>query len=340
MHADYLMFGGLSIDWVIAASSEGAPKVCGGNALYAAAAARIWTRDPIAVVSRMGEDFPRTWIDRFAVAGIDVSQIKLIPGEHGLKAAFLYDGSGHRVTFVPRERFPMLGITSPEAMEDHSTFHPRQARRSELPFEPEPDDIPAQFGSARGAVVLGMDFSKQAAIVSWLHERNIPIVLDSNVPAGLPLPASWKQVYGQVDALLPSEYEVQSICGHSNIPRALDELLTLGPKIVAIKLGDRGSVVCEVNSRHAWLVPAYRTRALDPTGAGDAYCAGFLIGLIEAGSALEAALRGTVAASFVVEGFTPFQVFDVTRADAEARLERLRPQVRTAAEPAALADMV
>lgn len=327
MRADYVMFGGLSIDWVIASSGVGAPKVCGGNALYAAAAAHIWTGDSIAVVSRMGEDFPRSWLDRFAKAGIDVSPIRPLPGAHPLKAAFLYDSAGARTPFVPRERFPALGITTPEALEDDPAFYPREDRFDELPGEPEPEDIPAELASARGAAVLGMDFSKQAAVVTWLAARNIPVVLDAEVPAGHPLPASWTQVYAHVDAVLPSDYELEAICGHADIPRALDELLTLGPRMVAITLGPRGSVVCEARSRQAWVVPPYPTTALDPTGAGDAYCAGFLCGLIETGDALEAALRGTVAASFIVEDFTPFPALGVTRAAAERRLAQVRPRL-------------
>jgi sugar/nucleoside kinase (ribokinase family) len=49
-------------------------------------------------------------------------------------------------------------------------------------------------------------------------------------------------------------------------------------------------------------VPAVSPRCVDPTGAGDAFCGGFLTGLIETGDPVEAALRGAVSASFAVEG--------------------------------------
>ena len=42
---------------------------------------------------------------------------------------------------------------------------------------------------------------------------------------------------------------------------------------------------------------------VDTIGAGDAYCGGFLAGLVETGDPLEAGLRGTVSASFAVQGY-------------------------------------
>ena len=55
-------------------------------------------------------------------------------------------------------------------------------------------------------------------------------------------------------------------------------LLREGTEIVAVKLGEGGCYVTD-GSREYW-IEAYPVKAVDTTGAGDAFCAGFLHGLI------------------------------------------------------------
>jgi len=69
-----------------------------------------------------------------------------------------------------------------------------------------------------------------------------------------------------------------------------------------LKLGAQGQYVYEPASGRKWHVPACPARLVDVTGAGDSYCGGFLVGLDQTGDPLEAALRGCVTASLVVEG--------------------------------------
>ena len=60
-------------------------------------------------------------------------------------------------------------------------------------------------------------------------------------------------------------------------------------------------------------------RVVNPTGAGDAFCGGFLAGYRETYDPLEAALCGNISASLVVEGSGPFYALDVWPGLAEAR---------------------
>lgn len=48
-------------------------------------------------------------------------------------------------------------------------------------------------------------------------------------------------------------------------------------------------------------------KVVDPTGAGDAYCGGFVAGLVKAVSPLAAACWGTISAAHIVQGFGAFQ---------------------------------
>ncbi len=79
----------------------------------------------------------------------------------------------------------------------------------------------------------------------------------------------------------------------------LDRLVAAVP-IVALTRSDRG---CDVIVRgRTRRLGVYPTREVDPTGAGDVFAAGFLLGLARGEAPLEAARLGAAAASVVVEG--------------------------------------
>jgi sugar/nucleoside kinase (ribokinase family) len=65
----------------------------------------------------------------------------------------------------------------------------------------------------------------------------------------------------------------------------------------------------------------------DLTGAGDAYCGGFLAGYRQTYDPVQAALFGGISASLVVEGSGPFYALDALPGLAQARLEALRETV-------------
>jgi sugar/nucleoside kinase (ribokinase family) len=49
-------------------------------------------------------------------------------------------------------------------------------------------------------------------------------------------------------------------------------------------------------------VPAFKTKVVDSTGCGDAYCAGFIIGLSKGWDLEKCGLLGTAAAGLVITG--------------------------------------
>ncbi|BAC88442.1 carbohydrate kinase family protein [Gloeobacter violaceus] len=87
---------------------------------------------------------------------------------------------------------------------------------------------------------------------------------------------------GQIDHLLPSLAEARAITGEST-PQAMARwLIAHGSTRVIIKLGERGAYACgpDIDA----VVPALPVpggRVIDTTGAGDAFCAGYLAALAE-----------------------------------------------------------
>ncbi|MCJ7632529.1 carbohydrate kinase family protein [Candidatus Bathyarchaeota archaeon] len=72
-------------------------------------------------------------------------------------------------------------------------------------------------------------------------------------------------------------------------------LLKEGVEIVAVKLGERGCFV--TNGKESFHLPVFKTQIVDTTGAGDAFSAGFLHGLIIGKDINECATLGNLAAS-------------------------------------------
>jgi ribokinase len=77
--------------------------------------------------------------------------------------------------------------------------------------------------------------------------------------------------------VFPNEKELQLITGKGYVDGAR-VLVDVGAHIVAVKLGERGCYITD--GRHELLVEAFQVKVVDATGAGDAFCAGFLHGLL------------------------------------------------------------
>ncbi len=89
--------------------------------------------------------------------------------------------------------------------------------------------------------------------------------------------ASLKPFIKRSYIVLPSEIEIRMITGES-YKKGSSILIREGVSIVAVKLSEKGCFV--TNGKESYLVEPNRARAVDTTGAGDAFCAGFLYGLI------------------------------------------------------------
>ena len=79
--------------------------------------------------------------------------------------------------------------------------------------------------------------------------------------------------------MMPNAVELKLITGESDIPEGAAMLISAGAKIVAVKLGDKGCYV--TNGEEKKTIAPFKVPVVDTTGAGDAFNAGFLYGLIQ-----------------------------------------------------------
>lgn len=76
--------------------------------------------------------------------------------------------------------------------------------------------------------------------------------------------------------VLPNENEIRLLTGN-NYEQGAKALIDEGVQVVAVKLGDKGCYVTD--GAEDYLIESYEVKVVDTTGAGDAFCAGFLYGL-------------------------------------------------------------
>ncbi|WP_405148073.1 sugar kinase [Sphaerisporangium sp. NBC_01403] len=125
----------------------------------------------------------------------------------------------------------------------------------------------------------------------------ITMDLLSNMPDLMP---GARAFLPHVDYFLPNEEQALMITGASGVEEAAAKLLAEGPSGVLITLGSEGSLVATASGLTR--VPALEVPVVDTTGCGDAYCAGFIAGLLGGRDVVAAARLGTAVAARVAGG--------------------------------------
>lgn len=138
-----------------------------------------------------------------------------------------------------------------------------------------------------------------------------------------------------IDILLINDTEAKMLASDSNLLRASNKVLALGPKALVIKHGEYGATLF---FRPGWLGlegAPFRAPALpleevkDPTGAGDSFAGGFMGYVASQGQLNKEVLKramfyGGVMGSFAVEEFGPMRLTKLSRAEIDARFQLFR----------------
>jgi ribokinase len=94
---------------------------------------------------------------------------------------------------------------------------------------------------------------------------------------------------------MPNSLELEQLTGEEDYRKGADYMVSMGVKIVAVKLGAKGCYVTD-GEEHLSVEP-FKVKAVDTTGAGDAFNAGLLYGLIQEKSLYECGQLGNFVAS-------------------------------------------
>lgn len=88
-----------------------------------------------------------------------------------------------------------------------------------------------------------------------------------------------RELLRYTDIFLPNLAEAKIISQEEEIKNLLNTICKLGPQVVAVKMGSKGSIA--IKEGKIFKQPSFKVKAVDTTGAGDTFNAGFIYGIIK-----------------------------------------------------------
>lgn len=289
---DLLILGQITIDHVVPATPEPWKEQVGGNALYAAAGARLWL-DParIGLVFRRGHDFPIDVEAVLARAGIRHVRRLDVDLPH-LTEWIVYETNGFRRCLPKNE--PLRHIGSEGEGADIETYLDYLLR-----FTPEAADLPAEWLPAKAVHLAPQVRDRHPRSLAFLAGRAEFLSVDPS-----PFLAKMHDARGLAnalkgaDAILPSELESGHLAKDGWF-EAADALRSAGFAEVAIKRG-ADSVVLAAARESVSSIHVMPVDVLDPTGAGDSFGGAYAACRMLGYAPPDAVRRAIVSAGMVV----------------------------------------
>ena len=305
----------------------------GGNLLYTTGGLIVWDAS-IGLIARVNKDYPRTWLDELKERRLDIKGIRIAPEleRADLRSFMAYSETNERSLTNAVSHFARRQMTFPKSL---LGYHPRgngSDPREIDPLAPTALEVPHEYREIRYVHLCPFDFTSQSQMIGLFKGgSNQTVSLDPD-PSYMK-PTLWRDlrpVLQGLTAFHPSEEELRALFwGETNdLWEMAKKVSDYGPEIVVVKRGALGQLVYDSAGNHRYEVPAYSARVADPTGAGDAFCGGFLAGFERTNDPLMAALYGSVSASLKIEGTGPFYPLEVMPGLAEARLHAMQELAR------------
>lgn len=250
---------------------------CGGKgANQAVAAAKLGSQ--VMMVTKVGDDlFADNTIRNLAAYGIDTTYTQKVPGaSSGVAPIFVDPQSQNRILII-------------KGANQHL----------------QPADIDAAGAALQECrlIVLQLEVPLETIYyaIEFGNKHQIPVILNP-APASRELDLSCA---AQCDFFVPNETELEILTGlpvetEAQIQTAAQSLLAKGMKNIIVTMGSRG--VLWLTADRCEKVAAFPVRAIDTTGAGDAFIGCFAHHYVQGGNVLAAIRMAAAFAALSVTG--------------------------------------
>ena len=254
-------------------------KILGGAATFIGLAASQFDIDG-AIVSVVGGDFPKQYIDMLEDKGLDISSLEVV--ENG--KTFFWSGKYH------------------------NDMNSRDTLATELnvlaDFKPV---VPESYKDAKVVMLGNLHPLVQLGVIEQMNAKPDLVILDTmNFWMDSAL-GDLMKVISKVDVITINDEEARQLTGEYSLVVAAKKIMTMGPKFVVIKKGEHGALLFFEDE--IFYAPALPLKEVfDPTGAGDTFAGGFAGYLVKTGdysfeNLKKAVIYGSALASFSVEKF-------------------------------------
>lgn len=137
-------------------------------------------------------------------------------------------------------------------------------------------------------------FQNQKKLVELLPE-NVKVSFDPGELYAIKGLGELEAIIKRTFVLMPNQREIKLLTEAKDYRKGAEILLEKGAKIVAVKLGSKGCYVTD--GKQSYQIDRFNVKVVDTTGAGDAFCVGFLYGLIKGKNLFECGKLGNFVAS-------------------------------------------
>ncbi len=292
-----LVTGSIGIDTVT--TPYGVSENCiGGSAVYFSMAASFFTS--VRLIGAVGSDCPFDLAELFAGRNVDLAGLEC----RSLSKTFRWKGSYHD--------------TMNEAITENVELNV---------LAEDPPAVPEQYKDSKFVFLANTAPALQHQLLEQIEAPTFVAADTMNcwIVGHLdPL----KALLEKIDCLIINEDEARALAADRNLVTAGHKILDMGPRVVIIKKGESGSMMCDTEGQ-TFILPAWPAAEVkDPTGAGDSF-AGALMGYLaksrktDFASLKTAIAYGTVVSSFTISDFSLQGLISINKSDIDNRFKAL-----------------
>src|SRR6204780_3808070 len=285
----------------IASPSGSVKGILGGAATYFSLAASYFTQ--VRMVAVVGDDFDPEHENVLKKRGIDTRGIERAAGK-----TFRWGGTYGENLKEAKTTFTALNV--------FEKFQPR---------------IPKEYEDTEFLFLANIQPTLQAQVRRKMSGVRLTGCDTMNywIKGAL---AELRETLKLVDVLLINDTETKMLAGETNLPRAANKVLAMGPQALVIKHGEYGATIFFREGafgigHHPFRAPTLPIEEVkDPTGAGDSFAGGFM-GYLASEENLNrevlqrALFYGGVMGSFAVESFGTERLQSLTREEIDERFQ-------------------
>jgi len=254
---ELVVLGHVSIDTII--FSDGRRIEMPGGAAAAVATSAALAGAKVGLVTKVGEDFPREWLEKLAQY-VDIRGVQILPGKT-IHIWVIYKPDGSVESPVE------MGVAE---------------RMGETP-------IPEEYMRAKLFHVAPIPPEEQLKAIKRLEGKKVSLDFNPTYYGDYRRkPGLVRELVSMSHVVFPNEREAKLITDLDDVRKAAGELYSWGAELVVVTRGEKGVLIYDGDFHEFPALPV--EGEIDPTGAGDAFAGGFLAGLVK-GKALEECAR-------------------------------------------------
>jgi len=271
-------------------------KALGGSATYAAFAASFFSNP--AIISVVGNDFPKDYIELLKKRNIGIDGIKITGKTFHWDGFYEYDMNEAKTRKTELNSLKNFKVEVPQKYKGIN--HVFLAN-----IDPEQQlETLKQMNNPKFVVLDTMNF--------WINSKRKHLI----------------EAIKKANVLLLNDGEARQLFSTVNLVKAANEALSLGPEAVIIKKGEHGALLFTKNEQNEFRhfnAPGYPLENIkDPTGCGDCFGGAFIGYLSKTNDLSEknfrkAIIYGSIVASYNAEDFGLNRLKSLTMSDIEKR---------------------